>query len=131
MPNTYFATLSGTKLAIQQPATGGNNIKLIKAIIYVAAATTVTLKWNATTVHSTTAGTAIPLPGTYSKALANIFTAANGSGETTGPVYNLADTSQQIIDLSEYSIPTGGATQNFSITAGGTATIQLFWTEGI
>src|SRR6185295_15727374 len=121
MPNTYFATLSGTKLAIQQPATGDNNIKLIKAIIYVAAATTVTLKWNATTPHTTTAGSAVPLPGTRQPALATVWTAANGSGETTGPVYNLGDTTQQIIDLSEYSIPTGGTAQNFSLTTGGTA----------
>jgi len=128
MANVYFTTMSGTKLTIQQPATGGNEIFMKYAIVYMATAGTVTLIWNADAATAT-AGTAIPLPGTPLPSLANIFTASNYANGTSGPVYNLGTTSQQIIDLSDYVIGTGRNINNLTLLTSQTATIQLVWSE--
>jgi len=128
-PNRYFVSASTTKVTIQEPASGGNQVQGEQASIYCVAAQTATEEWNGAAATATTA-TVKKAIGTFQPALATAWTASNVGGGTSGPVYNIPAGATIFLDISPVHLGTTGTGTNYSIGTSGTCTITIYWTEG-
>lgn len=126
--NHYLVSAATTAITIQQPSVNGSQVWLGPASVYCASAQTLTLSWNGTAATSTTKAV-LPIPNTNVPATATAWTASNAGSGVTGPVYNIAAGATFLLDLSWFRMGNTGTTTNFTLTANGTCTITIQWTE--
>tara|TARA_R110000868_G_scaffold187432_3_gene429957 strand:+ start:1790 stop:2233 length:444 start_codon:yes stop_codon:yes gene_type:complete len=124
----YMYESSTTAVTVQRPTTGNRTLSFRKAWMYCAAEQTATLKWNGTAA-TTTAGTAIRLPGTTLPAQASVYTASNVGSGTTGGTYVIPAGLTYAIDLSVFKLGSTGSATNLTISTNGTCTITVTWGE--
>lgn len=127
---------TATKFTIQQPSSGGKNIRLESATVYCSVACDVSQSQNGTAATAT-AGTIRTLPPENTPSSATVFTASDvGSGTALGGVIHIPAGgtigNTAVLDLSKLALVRGSTAINYTVAIAsmtGTVNITLIWSE--
>ena len=122
-------TASTTAATLQQPSTDQTTVFFpianplggpapVGATVYCSVACVATVSRSCTTVATATAGTVTSVNPNVPAASVTFWTASNASGCTTLRVINIAAGQEYAIDLSPFTLTTGGTKSNLTISIG-------------